>query len=253
MRDLLKRIWFAVSVAACLGNQAAYSNTDPSSEPFPNNQFSEAQTDVGNDGNIRVLWNTFTSPGAGGYTGSILWILDKNGNFLSSGTPAVPGSVGFGQVSGVRPNILVKGQASGNTTLAFLFPGAASFGVWAYNSAGNLVSAVSYGPFAGTTIQDLRFAANGKIIVVWAPSTPPGPNEAWTLNEFGGIETVAGPFGPFANTFLSEVDLGENNQQRWLWNSPRVNGNPGASPELLTIWTFNVAGQVTATAVYGPY
>jgi hypothetical protein len=214
-------------------------------------QFREAQSRIGLDGNLRVLYNIFNAPGATGYSGSTLWILDGNGRFRASGTPQIPASIGFGSALSGKPDSLVAGQASGNTTVAFLFPGRTSFGIWTYNLAGALISAAVYGPYANTLIQDIRFSPAGKMIVVWSSAAFGGTaNAAWTLNEFGGIETIAGPFGPYAGTVLGKVNLGPDNLQRWYWNSPPIDGAPGPVPSTLAIWSLNVSGQVTSAVQY---
>lgn len=266
------------------GAESAYANADPDvTQAVANIAYFDSKTHVGLDGNIRMLWdlnpNSPDPSSSATYSGSILWILDSQGRFLAAGTPTIPASVGYGLQPGgqaeTKSNIILQGQKSGNTTLVFLFgpptqntptSTSTSFGVWTYNAVGTLISAAVYGPFVDTVIQDIRFGPTGQFTVVWANQSggfyggATGSVSAWTLNEFGGIVTAAGPFGPYANTSLGRVDLGPDNLQRWYWVSPinQIESSPdvnllGTSPATAAIWTFNAAGQVTNSVQYGPF
>jgi hypothetical protein len=263
----------------------AYAGNDPGVDPRVNGlQFLDAPTSVGLDGNIRVLWDMFNPPGgAVNYNGSTLQILDSNGRLLATGNPRIPGSVGFSggppiitwfngygystpapDSSGFdqnRSNIIVKGQKSGNTTLAFLmhnvdtWPAGATIIVWTYNSAGALIAAAQYGPYVNTSLTDVRFADNGKLILQWSNQ---GTVAAWTLNEFGAVEAVAGLYGPYANWHLGKVDLGPDNGQRWFWVGPSQSGSglnqtAGSVSSALIVWTFTPGGQLAQTIQYGSF
>jgi hypothetical protein len=172
--------------------------------------------------------------------------------FFSSGPHSFYSA--FGQN---RANIIVKGQKSGNTTLAFVihnrdtWPSGAIIIVWTYNSAGALIAASQFGPYLDTILGDIRFADNGKLIVWWRWfQNGGGPyaagfydgseaDAAWTLNEFGAVEATAGPYGPYTGWYLGKVDLGPDNAQSWFWGGP--------SGSLIT-WTFTPGGQL-ATAL----
>lgn len=259
MKRFFKNSLLAVSVVASLGGQLAYSAADPDTAAIISNlPIFESKTQTGPDGNIRVLWDL--NPGVATYTGSTLWILDHLGNFLAAGTPNIPASVGY-DGGGAKSRILVQGQADGNTTLVFLFgpfsqlpSTSTSLGVWTYNSAGQLISSATYGPFIGTVIEDVRFSPTGNFTVVWTNQSSPaaytgatGTVIAWTLNEFGGIVTTAGPFGPFASTSLGKVDLDQNNLQHWYWTSTS-SGN-----STLAIWSFNASGAIASANSFGPF
>jgi len=242
MKNLFKKTLLAACALVGLGGQLGIAATFPDAFLFPNNIFFDGQSRVGLDGKERLVWNI--APGATTYGGSIIWILDGQGNFLASGQPQIPATVGWPGPGG-NERFIVQGQADGNTTVAFIFPNNA-IGVWTYNSAGALISSATYGPFVGTTVQDMRFAANGKIVVQWA--TTSGASLAWSLNEFGSVETTAGPFGPFAGTTLGTVDLASDNTQRWSWSTAT-----GGTQGNFALWSFNSAGQVVHTVQFGPF
>jgi hypothetical protein len=280
LRSLRQKGLLAAAAVAYMVGQTAFANTDPGVQPrITGSQFFDAPTSVGLDGNIRVLWDLFnTSGGAAGYTGSTLWICDSKGNILAFGKPTVPAWAGyslpyngttvtstvFGQS---RSNIILKGQKDGNTTLVivpynFNSTAGGAFVVWTYNSAGALISSAIYGPYQNEFIQDIRFAENGKIIVQWISYV--GMNQTsnlgWTLNEFGSIETFAGPYGPYGTYLLGKIDIGPDNGQRWYWvNPPPVNTfnqtfQAGANPTTLAMWTFAPgSSNVASTVYYGPY
>jgi len=275
MKNLLPRTLLALAVVVGTGSELTYANADPDvTQIIANISYFDSKTHFGLDGNIRMLWDlnpNSPDPGSSAtYSGSVLWILDRQGGFLAAGTPTIPASVGYGIQPGgpgmTKSNIIVQGQASGNTTLVFLFgpPSAntatstsTAFGVWTYNPAGALISAAVYGRYLGMVIQDIRFSPNGQFTVVWTTQSggfyggATGAVTAWTLNEFGGIVTATGPFGPYANTSLGRVELGPDNQQTWYWVKPI---NPiGTNPSTAAIWTFNAAGQVIKTVQYGPF
>jgi hypothetical protein len=279
LRSLRQKGLLAAAAVAYLVGQAAFGNTDPGVEPrILGSQFFDAPTSVGLDGKIRVLWDMFNPPGgAAGYFGSILWICDSKGNIQVAGNPTIPVWAGYslpysstntntvwGQS---RSNIILKGQKDGNTTVMILpynynSTTGAAFVVWTYNSAGALIAAVKYGPYNGFFIKDIRFADNGKLIVQWISYV--GYNQTtnigWTLNEFGSIEALAGPYGPYGTWLLGKIDIGPDNGQRWYWvNPPPVDPfsftfQAGANPTTLAVWGFNPASSSVASAVYyGPY
>jgi hypothetical protein len=258
MNSFLKKSFVAIGAVACLGGQIAYSDTDPNVVPLVGGiSILDAKSQTGPDGKIRVLFDLNPSTT---YSGSTLWILDNLGNFLAAGTPNIPASVGFDSTD--KSHILVQGQKDGNTTLVFLFTPfiltapsqITAFGVWTYNSAGQLIAAASYGPFTGTVIQDVRFSPTGDFTVVWTNQSSSigyggaiGTVIAWTLNEFGSVVSTAGPFGPFGNTFLGKVDLDQNNLQHWFWKST------SSGQSTVAIWSLNASGNIVNASSFGPF
>src|ERR1700730_1929953 len=258
MKSLLKKSFVAIGIVAFLGGQIAYCAVDPDAVPIVSNlPILDSKTGTGPDGNIRVLWDI--NPGTTTYTGSVLWILDNLGNFLAAGNPSIPAGVGY-VGRGAKSHILVQGQADGNTTLVFpLGPYSQSpsttteFAVWTYNSAGQLIAAVVYGPYNGWVVEDIRFSPTGDFTVVWTDGSAPayggstGAVVAWTLNEFGSIATGTPSFGPYGNTFLGKVDLDQNNLQHWYWTTT------ASGLTTLTLWGFNGAGQIASSNAFGPF
>ena len=127
----------------------------------------DAKTAVGKDGLLRVIFDY--NPGHSGastYSGSALWIIDPNGSsIVAAGSPTIPASVGafyFITIGGSTPifqaersNTALFPQPDGNTTVIFYYGaganpllGVTSFGVWTYNSSGNLITADYFGPFS---------------------------------------------------------------------------------------------------------
>jgi hypothetical protein len=235
-------------------------------------QLLDAKTAVGQDGLLRVLFDY--NPAQGGastYSGSALWIINPNGSFVAAGNPIIPASVGtfyFATHGGEpifsfeRSRTVLFAQADGNTTVLFFygqnpsgarttFSYATSFGLWTYNSAGNLIAAAAYGPYTSTQIQNCYFDTTGNIVVKWAS----GPNSGvvfryagWVLNEFGAISSATSYYGPFGPG-LGKIRINAKGQQIWPFSFPSSGGT-----YFTNIWTFNPSGSAIANAVsFGPF
>jgi hypothetical protein len=229
----------------------------------------DAKTAVGTDGLLRVLldYNPATG-GASTYAGSALWIVDPNGSALraagSSIIPATVGSFYFSTIGGKpifpteRSNTALFAQADGNTTVIFYYGagskpliGVKQFGVWTYNSGGNLIAAASYGPFSNVDIENLYFDnATGKIVVKWAANRGASATYAgWVLNEFGSVTSATNYFGPFgpANQ-IGKFRVNASNQLIVPFSIP----SGGAF--LTSFWTFNSTGSALVNSQsYGPF
>lgn len=252
----------AAAAATCICGHAYAGSKAVFGGAFAN-QLLDAKTAVGQDGLLRFIFDY--NAGSGGvstYSGSALWIVDPNGGLVASGNPTIPASVGsffFNTLNGAklfsfeRSNTVLFAQPSGNTTVLLIYgfstKGATSFGTWTYNSAGNLIAAAGpYGPFSNTTLQNVFFDSNGKIVVKWASS--PGPNRSfagWVLNEFGSLISATNyyAFGPG----LGKIRVNASGQQIWPFSFPASGGN-----YTTTIWTFNSSGSALVNAQsYGPF
>lgn len=200
--------------------------------------YPEAQ--AGGNANTQLLFYTYDATGFN-YLGSVLWLLDSQGRLAAVGTPSIPAAAGLP---------LFKGQASGNTTLAFSFPEGQSMGTWTYNAGGTLIAAATYGPFANTATESVTFSPSGQLVVIWSSSVPGGEQySAWTLGEYGNVIGAVGPYGPYASTSLQQVVLKSDGGQQWFWSSPSADG----SRALTGVWSFDAGGQLTSVAQYGPY
>ena len=261
----------AMAATCCFGN-LAFGAAKPVVGSFFGLDLMDAKTAVGQDGNLRLIWDynvsKFAAPSTyGSGLGSALWILDPNGGLVATGSSLIPPSIGsvrafeYVFVSGAttptflaryeRSNTLLFAQPSGNTTVAFLyglgnsFP-TNSFGVWTFNSSGVLISAASYGPFTGVSISQLVFDPSGKIVVKWQTGTSgTGASAGWVLNEFGSIENSTAFFGPFGP--LGKIRLNSSGQQIWPWSHLTSSGF------VLSLWTFDTSGSLTNAQTYGPF
>lgn len=262
MKSLIRNAWLLVSLAVAINasGPSARGNTFPVPE-FPEfgllGLIAQGPTQAGLDGNSRLVFNVYNSTQTQ-LRGSNLWILDPNGNFLAAASPSLPSTGGF---EGLYNPILVQGQADGNTTVVFLFGnftgltgGITSIGIWTYNPSGQLIASATYGPYTNTAVTDLTWSqSTGKLLVRWSSGSGVdlvgGTTSAWTINEYGGIDTAAGPFGPFAgDTYLSKVILLKDGTQQWIWASET--GNATATT---AVWSVSPAGQVQAVQQFGPF
>jgi hypothetical protein len=257
MKKLVTKILLTAAVITSAAGQCAYAS-DPDIYDFEFGlQLLQAKTGLGQDGNSRVIWDNFDN---GVYTGSSFWILDSTGALVAAGSPGIPASIGYGIITGEsKSNIILYGQADGNTTLAFPFgasgtpPTPGSFAVWTYNSAGALISAATYGPYGATTyLRNLYFSPSGTLIAKWLSNagTGLGVKAVWSLNEYGAIQTSAGPFGPYVNTALGKVDV-KNGTVYMYWSGPIFGST--TKPHFLNVWTLNSTGQILTAFAYGPY
>jgi hypothetical protein len=243
MKSLIKSAWLIMGLAA------TFSTAIPQVRGGTVPAFSDLSfggvTTAGLDGNLRLLFNSFTGvDGTGTYLASDIWTVSPFGRVVSATVTAIPSSVG-------SPfNIFVQGQADGNTTALFVFPND-SIGVWTYNTGGSIIASAVYGPFTNTFVNTVkRQDTTGKFLVVWNSSTSSGPIvSAWTINEFGGIETAAGPFGPFGSGTVSEgVNLLKDGTQEWVWESPVSGG------VITALWTVNpTTGKIVTAQQFGPF
>jgi hypothetical protein len=229
----------------------------------------DAKTTVGKDGLLRVVFDyNPASGGASTYSGSALWIIDPNGTLVAAGNPTIPASVGsfyFATKGGPTPifpversNTAIFAQDDGNTTVLFYYGaganpllGVTSFGVWTYNSAGNLIAAASYGPFANVNIFNLYFDSTGKIVVKWAANRGPNASYAgWVLDKFGSITSATNFFGPFGpSNQIGKFRVNASNQLIWPFSLPTSGG-----AFTTVIWTFNSTGSTLVNAqTFGPF
>jgi hypothetical protein len=260
----------AIVAAACLVG-SAYAGAKAVVGGAFATQLLDAKTAVGQDGLLRVLFDY--NPAEGGastYSGSALWIINPNGSLVAAGNPTIPASVGtfyFATHGGdpifpvERSRTVLFPQADGNTTILFFFgqnPSGArttfsyatSFGVWTYNSAGNLIAAANYGPYTSVQIQNCYFDTTGKIVVKWAA----GPNSGvifryagWVLDEFGAITSATSYYGPFGPG-LGKIRINAKGQQIWPFSFAESGG------DVTNIWTFNASGSAIVNALsFGPF
>ena len=227
----------------------------------------DAKTAVGKDGLLRLIFDYNPSTGGHTYQGSALWIIDPNGGVLASGSPTIPASVGsfyFSTKGGSpifpveRSNTAMYAQADGNTTVLFYYGlganplrGVTSFGVWTYNSGGNLIAAQQIGPYGNTAIFNLYFDdATGKIVVKWATGSGTSRTYAgWVLDEFGNVVVATSFFGPYgASSNVGKFRVNASNQLIVPFSFPVTGGY------LTNIWTFKSSGSAVANAQsYGPF
>jgi len=259
MKRSATRVFLSVAAILCFSNPFAKAQETPQINQFFYPDLLDAKLKVGKDGNTRLIWDIVSNHGTN-YTGSVLWILSPGGSLLATGTPNIPANVGFGKNNEAGKsvfnvsNTILYAQASGNTTVALLFGqenDGTSIGLWTYNSAGNLIASVTYGPYGSFVVHEAYFdQLTGKLIVKWRQQN--GTNLfthlVWGVNEFGGIESIAGPFGPFPNIELGKVNLSGKNQL-WYWMFPK-NGTPDHG---INIWEISPNDVIISMATYGPF
>jgi hypothetical protein len=294
-KHLFKKICMAIGAVALLNAEATFGNSDPNTNlsfgaPQTLSTFGGPKSHLGLDGKIRILWDTYNNtvvPQAPVLNGSVIWILDSAGKFLAS-SPPIPLLITLPVFSFGKSNLIIQGQADGNTTIVFIFSAnnsptvpigidnialgrggvgtvqADRFAVWTLDPTGKVISASpQIGPFAGTVIEDIKFV-NGKIVVHWLVSDHltgghSSTHAAWTLNEFGAAIGASGTYGPFLDTDALVTLAANGIDQLWQWDggiattSAFPAGAPGAQPNTLGIWNVNAAGTITASAQYGPF
>lgn len=244
MKSLIKRAWLIMGLAVAVSavSPQARGATLPEFSDF---SFSGATT-TGLDGNLRLVFDvyssvTFTPPffATTGFLGQNIWVVGPTGNFIAAGAAGLPSTI---------TSSYVQGQADGNTSVLFTF-GNDSIGFWTYNRSGAVIASALYGPFTGTSVYFVkRQEATGKFLVVWTSGPSASPSfSAWTLNEFGGVDTAAGPYGPFADTSFNGVNLLPNGTQQWLW-ATLVSGRITTA-----IWSVAQGGHFLSSVVYGPF
>lgn len=248
MKSPIKSAWLVMGLAAALNvviPQVRGAAVPPS---FSDGSAANVST-AGRDGNFRLLFDLFTnvtltstSSTVSGFLGQTIWVLDPIGRFLTAGIVPIPNTISASYV---------QGQRDGNTTVLFTFPNE-SFGVWTYNRSGAVIASALYGPFGGTVISDVkRQEVTGRFLVEWTSTAGTGQAfSAWTVNEFGGIDTAAGPYGPFANTSAPGITLLDNGNQEWVWGT---SGSSSTSGVTTAVWTIAPGGQFLAVNTYGPF
>src|SRR5260221_27322 len=255
MKRLVK-ISMLAGALAYFGGHLAYGLAKPVVGGVPYLPLFEAKTAVGvKDGMLRVIWdyNPAKFPALSSYAGSALWLIDPNGTVFATGNPTIPATVGgtFVGFPFERSNLFISAQASGNTTVVFVYPTIVQqFGVWTYNSAGTLISAASYGPFSGAFMSNFYFNDTGKLVIKWRSTSSATANAVWVLNEFGGIDSATA-FFDFPLVILGKVLVNSKGQQVWPYST---NIDAAAGPFQLTVWTFNPTGSTVVNAnVSGPF
>jgi len=253
----------AALAAFCLGGKLAYGAARPVLGSTFALALDDAKTAVGKDGLYRLIfdYNPSNHGGVSTYAGSALWIIDPNGSVLAAGSPTVPASIGA-TFTGISPfersNIGLFAQPSGNTTLLFFYnaqggaKAASSFGMWTYNSSGQLIAAAAFGPFQLTRIANIDFDSSGKIIVKWQTGPSPTTGAAfagWIVDEFGTIEQSTSFFGPFGTlTSLGKIRINSSNQEIWPWQIQNPDGT-----FTTVLWTFDSHGNLVHDQTYGPF
>src|SRR5260221_1315732 len=270
MSKLAKTMLLGVAaVAVGLTGQKAVGG-----EVFPNvddlfsfAQFGPEKYQVGNDGNSRLIWD-YINPSPTKYLGSALWILNPQGQVVATSDTQIPASVGTGIDTFGNSNIAIHVQPSGNTTLAFaavVTPATTStpptvdrFATWTFNAHGKLIAFGGYyGPFGTqTAVANLAFNKDGILVVKWVTAGGGGTQflwSAWTLDEFGKIQTAAGPFGFTNSTVLGSVGVSTvNGSPVQLWNWIVEKTTPSIQFKLNT-WTLDQTGNIIAANSFGPF
>jgi hypothetical protein len=241
-------------------------------ESFPNvydlttgfDQFLGAKYEVGSDSNSRLIWDYF-NPTPFTYLGSVLWILNPQGQVVAAGDTQIPMSVGTGINTLGTSNIAIRVQASGNVTVAFahvVTPATTTtqavvdgFSTWTYNAQGKLIAfGGPYGPFgSATALFGLAFDKNGILVAKWVNVTANISWAAWTLDEFGKVQTAAGPFGfgSSTNILLGKVEASQvNGKPVQLWNWIL---EPASQTFGLNTWTLDQTGNIIASNSFGPF
>jgi hypothetical protein len=267
MKSSVRIIMLAALAATCICSQAYAGAKAVVGGAFAV-PLLDAKTAVGKDGLLRLIFDYNPSTGGSTYAGSALWIIDPNSTVVAAGNPSIPASVGsfyFSTKGGSpifpveRSNTAMYPQADGNTTVIFYYGlganpllGVTSFGVWTYNSGGNLIAAANYGPYGGTRIFNLYFDdATGKIVVKWATGSGASRTYAgWVIDEFGTVVSATGYYGPFGpSSQIGKFRINASNQLIWPFSLPN-----GSGDYTTVIWTFNSGGSALVKAQsYGPF
>ena len=264
MLKLAKALVLATLAVIAVQGQKVYAVALPLTidivQPFK--QFGVSQHLVGTDGNVRFLWDYITTD----YEGSVLWILNPQGQIVATGDTMIPKTIG----TGISPAGLALGNhginvaPSGNVTVAFphvikaangTIPALVDgFSTWTFNAQGQLIAfGGPYGKFGNAVLGNLEFK-NGTLIAQWYnQGQAEGTVSVWSLDEFGKIQTTSGPFGPFGGgvEFVG-VDLSQINGspvQIWHWF---IAGSSATQLGERT-WTLDQTGNIIASASYGPF
>jgi hypothetical protein len=265
MKSLSKMFVLAAVAAICMSGRA-YAGSKAVVGSDLGVPMLDAKTAVGQDGNLRVIFDYNPSDGGFTYAGSALWIINPNGSVVGASNPTIPASVGsfyfttpFGKPAYdfERSNTALFPQADGNTTVLFYYgysgkssANLTSFGVWTYNSSGTLIAAANYGPYTNTVIENLYFDPWGKIVVKWAsPAFSQSTFFAgWVLDEYGTAVSATSYYGPYSGNALGRLRTNSSGQQIWPFCYAATGGY------VTTIWTFNASGSALVNAQsFGPF
>jgi len=251
MKSLLKNTWLILGSAAIFTAVApqicAGAPSNLGAVPAHSDRAVGNTSTVGLDGNVRLLFDII-SPVTFTATGVNLWVVSPTGSVLAATSLPFPtGDV----ILGDGTYYYAQGQADGNTTVLGIFQDG-SVNVSTYNSSGTMVANAVYGPFTNTTVASVkRQESTGKFLVTWAVDLPEGiAYAAWTVNEYGGVDTATGPYGPFANTTFEGINLLNDGSQQWIWASRDVNSTGTTTTGL---WSITASGQVQSAEQFGPF
>jgi hypothetical protein len=143
-----------------------------------------------------------------GYQGSALWILNPQGQVVASSNVLIPGTIGTGISTFITGNHAIHVAPIGNTTVVFPF----------------VVT-----PASGTT-----------------PATVDGFS-TWTYNAQGQLIAFGGPYGPFGNALLENLEF-KNGTLIAQW----ANGGSALGP--VSVWSLDEFGNIRSSGgPFGPF
>jgi hypothetical protein len=192
-----------------------------------------------------------------------IWLLDPNGNELSTGTDYGPYEDSGGNPYFVRN----MGVATDNSTRVawYASSGEGVFDeliMWALNNEGVATSyGTPYGPYPGWSFIEIGLGPNGVSHVMWTKTIISGDTyegeemEIWTLGSTGAATSYGTAYGPYANgsSYWTPVGFDDNPTDgtlRLLWVT--VDSSNNLSTALL--WALSSTGTYTANGpTYGPY
>jgi hypothetical protein len=173
----------------------------------PYKQFNVTKHQVGADNNVRFLWDYVTGTS---YNGSALWILNPQGQLVATGDTEIPKTIGTGisPISLSLSNTAINVAPSGNVTVVFAH------------------------------------------VIVPATSTTPATVDSfstWTYNAQGKLITFGGPYGPFGNAILTNLEF-KNGTLIAQW------ANQGTAIGTVSVWSLDEFGKIqTAAGPFGPF
>lgn len=265
MKNLVNATLVAAAAIVGLTCQEAGASPFPaviqSFVPFA--QFLNQRSEDGPDGNNRFIWD-YVDVTTKTYSGSALWILDPNGNFVGTGNVAIPASVGGFQFDPDSfSNIALHVSSTNNTTLAFAFVSKAatstkpalvtSFGTWTFNAQGNLIAFSGPTGFNGLQIVNIAFQKDFLVVTFLPLGQSPfdfgtGPYTVWVLDQFGNLVSAASE-PAISGTALGSVTLsGSTSAPNTLWHYISASGG-----YFLGLIEFSPSGVILNTPAYGPF
>ncbi|MBV9999116.1 MAG: hypothetical protein JO015_08380, partial [Verrucomicrobia bacterium] len=250
MKPLIKSACLIISLAAtftvvtpqiCAGEDGYFGF---GGVPAPGETSNGNTSTAGLDGNLRLLFGILglSNPivPVPVYLGANLWVVTPSGDVTAAVSVPLPSDV-----TPEATSLYVQGQADGNTTVLSSLPDN-SISVTTYNSSGTVIASAVYGPFTNTTVRSVkRQESTGKFLVTWAITLPDIEGieySAWTVNEYGGIDTAAGPYGPFDRTTFEEISLLKDGSQEWIWATSGPNQGSFSPTTVTTVWSINASG-----------